>query len=62
MTLPANIRLGLKGLPGAKTLVYYENVYITNVKSFITLGPGSGELTWSQSFKEMLEQIYSTLF
>jgi hypothetical protein len=51
----------LKGLPGAKTLAYYENVYITNVKSFITLGPGCGELTWSQSFKEMLEQIYSNL-
>ncbi len=38
--LPKNIRLGWKGLPGADTLAYYENLWITYRKSFITLGPG----------------------
>ncbi len=33
-TLPANIRLGWKGLPGTNTLTYF-----TTVKSFITFGP-----------------------
>jgi hypothetical protein len=35
---PTNLRLGWKGLPGASTLAYYENPYITAVKSFIVLG------------------------
>jgi len=38
--LPPNMRLGYKGLPGTNTLTYYENPYITDIKSFITLGPG----------------------
>jgi len=38
VVLPANIRLGLKGLPWTYTLAYYEHSYITDVKRFITLG------------------------
>jgi len=34
---PVNIRLGWKGLPGLNTLAYYENPYITTVKSLIGL-------------------------
>ncbi len=36
----ANIRQVWKGLPWTNTLVYYEHLYITTVKFFITLGPG----------------------
>jgi hypothetical protein len=32
------MRLGWKGLPGTKTLAYYENLYITAVKSFLATG------------------------
>ncbi len=32
--------VGWKGLPGTNALVYYENSYITEEKSFITLCPG----------------------
>ncbi len=28
-------------MPETNTLAYYENSYITDVKSFITLGPGN---------------------
>jgi hypothetical protein len=38
--LPANIRIGLKGLPGTNTLAYYENLLITAVKSLIVHAPG----------------------
>ncbi len=34
LALPANIRLGRKGLPRTNTLTYYENLLITTVKSF----------------------------
>jgi hypothetical protein len=37
--LPTSIRLSWKGLPGTNTLAYYENLQITDVKFFITLGP-----------------------
>jgi hypothetical protein len=36
-TLPANIRLGWKGLPGTNAQAYYEKSELTAVKSFITL-------------------------
>ena len=39
LTLPANIRLSWKSLPGSNTLAYYENPLITAVKSFIGLVP-----------------------
>ncbi len=35
LALPTSIRLGWKSLPGTNTLAYYENPYITAVKSFI---------------------------
>jgi hypothetical protein len=35
-TLPANIRLGWKGLPGTNTLAYYENY---GRKMFYSTGP-----------------------
>jgi hypothetical protein len=38
--LPADIRLGWKGLPGTYTLAYYENPKITAVKSFIVQARG----------------------
>jgi hypothetical protein len=34
---PTNIRLGWKSLPGTNTLAYYENLYITAIKSSIVL-------------------------
>ncbi len=37
LSLPANTRLGSKGLPETNT--YYENPLITTVKSFIGLTP-----------------------
>jgi hypothetical protein len=39
LALPANIRLGWKGLPGTNTLAYYKNPLITAVKSFIVQAP-----------------------
>jgi hypothetical protein len=41
LDLPANIRLGWKGLPGTNTLAYNKNLYITAIKSFIVQGPAS---------------------
>jgi hypothetical protein len=40
LALPANIRLGWKGLPGKNALAYYEKSQLTVVKSFITLATG----------------------
>ncbi len=37
--LPTNIRLDWKSLPGANTVAYYKMLYLTAVKSFITLAP-----------------------
>jgi hypothetical protein len=37
---PPNIILGCKGFPGTNALAYYENPYITTVKSFIVQAPG----------------------
>jgi hypothetical protein len=37
--LPANRRLGRKGLQGKNTLVKYGYLYITAIKSFITMTP-----------------------
>jgi hypothetical protein len=42
LALPANIRLGWKGLPRTNALAYYEKLKLTAVKSFITLAPGLG--------------------
>ncbi len=38
--LPANIRLGWKGLPETNTLAYLKNPQITAVKSFTVQAPG----------------------
>jgi hypothetical protein len=39
-SLPTNISLGWKSSSGTETLADYEHSSITDVKSFITLGPG----------------------
>ncbi len=39
LALPANIRLGWKGLPAINARDYYKNQLLTAVKSFITLAP-----------------------
>ncbi len=39
LALPANIRLGWKDSPRTNILAYYENPYITAVKSFIVQAP-----------------------
>jgi hypothetical protein len=52
LALPAIIRLGRKGLPGKNTLAYYENLKITDRKSFIIFGPGIN--SGRKSFMEML--------
>jgi hypothetical protein len=41
LALLPNSRLVWKGLPGSNTLTYYENLLITDVKSFMTLTPGA---------------------
>jgi hypothetical protein len=38
-TLPSNIRIGWKDLPGTNPLAYYKNLQLTTIKSFITLAP-----------------------
>ncbi len=43
----ANIRLRWEGLPGTKTLAYYEDLSITAVKSCVTLGPGAVVTTFT---------------
>jgi hypothetical protein len=40
MGLLENIRLGWKLLPRTNTIAYYKHSKISEVKSFITLGPG----------------------
>jgi hypothetical protein len=45
LALPTIIRLGFKSLPGSNTLPHYEHSLNTNVKSFITFGPGLSLLT-----------------
>jgi hypothetical protein len=42
LAIPANIKLGWKGLPGKNTLAYHKNLYNTSVKSFIGLTPVEG--------------------
>jgi hypothetical protein len=39
--LPANVRLGKKGLPGTNALAYYKRGNLRSVKSFITLSRGT---------------------
>jgi hypothetical protein len=43
-SLPENIRQGWKGLPGRKTLAYYENPLITPLISFIVQAPGQNSI------------------
>ncbi len=40
LALLTSIRLDWKGLPGTNSLAFYKHSQITDVKSFITLGPG----------------------
>ncbi len=47
--LPANIKLGWKGLPTTNTLVQHENLYITAVISFITFATGVNVRTFYSS-------------
>jgi hypothetical protein len=53
---PTKISLVWKGQSGMNTLAYYGHLYITDVKSFIILGPGSwpgqlGRPPCGQSYK-----------
>ncbi len=58
LALPESIRLGWKGLPGTNALAYYENSYVTAVKSFITLAPDLQEiLKQNNSFDLFLIQF-----
>ncbi len=45
MALPANIRVGRKGLPVTTTLAFYEHQLTTIVKSHITLTLGFNHKT-----------------
>ncbi len=38
--LPVSISLGWKSLPWTNPLAYFENLHITDIKSFIKLDPG----------------------
>ncbi len=40
LALPSNIRLGSEGLPTKNTPAYIKHLYITSVKTFITLDLG----------------------
>jgi hypothetical protein len=57
LVLPSNIRLGWICLPGNKTLAYYEQYYITVVKSFIVLGPEHSEYQHQHEEKKMSANI-----
>ncbi len=48
LDLPINIRLGWKGLPGSNAPAYYEKSELTDIKSFITLAPGSGSFVLAE--------------
>ncbi len=50
--LPANIRLGWKGLPGTNALAYYEKSSLTAVKSFIICATGG-----TTTFKHIYSSI-----
>ncbi len=41
LALTEKFRLGFTGLPGTNALDYYEKMYLTAVKVFKTLGPGT---------------------
>jgi hypothetical protein len=41
LALPENIRLSWNGLAGTNPLAYYRNLQLKEVKSFITLTPGT---------------------
>ncbi len=56
VTLPTNIRLGWKDLPGTSTLAYYELSQITVIKSFKTLGPGANVM---KLFTAVIYKYYS---
>jgi hypothetical protein len=47
MPTPPKIRLGKTGLQETNTLAYYENTYITTIKSFITSAP---DLNWFNAY------------
>ena len=56
-TLPySDIRLGWEGLPGTNTLAYYWHLWVTTIKSFITLGPGWGR-SRGRSYRDWAGQI-----
>jgi hypothetical protein len=43
LALRTNIRLNWKGFPWSNVLANYEHEYLTDIKSFVTLGP-AGEV------------------
>jgi hypothetical protein len=55
LALPLNIRLGWKGLTGTHTVAYYGHLLFTDVKTFITLGPGPNVT------KLLVSRIYESL-
>jgi hypothetical protein len=57
LVLPINIRQGLICLLGNKILAYYEQYYITVVKSFIVLGPEHSEYQHQHEEKKMSANI-----
>jgi hypothetical protein len=68
--LPANIKLGCKGIAGSNNLVYHKNSYITDVKSFTTLdsdrfandedNPGSSGCLDQRHLVSALSTFYSS--
>jgi hypothetical protein len=62
MALPANIKLGWKGLPDTNTLVYYKNPKITTIKSFIVQAPGGSTYKHWTCLKNLLGSNTSAYF
>ncbi len=58
--LPADIRLGWKGLPGTNALAYYEHSQITAAKGYITLCPDFSMYLFLASFKQLPKNFFSS--
>jgi len=59
LVLPANIRLGCKGLPRANALANYEKLKLTAVKSFITLATGINYIIILRPESSRSDQIHT---
>jgi hypothetical protein len=62
LALATKYRVVWKGLPRANTLAYYENSYLTAVKSFITLTLGAGVDKLMFSFPDVTDKYAGAFY